>query len=92
VFQSSPLKSGLARLFVLNIPSNFGLWRKAVHENLDSFLSENNIRPEQMTPEQAKGFVERVIRSTDPRIRGYNLRIFMREFQYLLRRGPRREE
>jgi hypothetical protein len=29
-------------------------------------------------------------RSRDPRIRNYNLRIFMRELQFQLRRGPRR--
>jgi hypothetical protein len=62
----------------------------AVGEHLDRFLETNKIRPEQMTPDQAQSFVDQVKRSRDPGIRNYNLRIFMRELQFQLRRGPRR--
>lgn len=67
-------------------------YNKAVRDSLSSFLEEHKIRPEQMTPDQARSFVDRTKRSSDPRIRGLNMRIFMREIQYWIRRGPGRNE
>jgi len=45
-----------------------------------------------MTPDQARKFVDEIKRSSDPRIRGFNLKIFRREFLYQLRRIPRGNE
>jgi hypothetical protein len=58
----------------------------------NSFLKEKGIGPEQMTPEQARSFADRVKASSDPRIRQFNMRLYMREFQYWIRRGPGRKE
>lgn len=67
------------------------IYNRAVKEALDRFKAENQIvRSEDMTPEQARRFLDDVKRSSDPRIRNFNMRIYMREFQYYLRRLPRR--
>lgn len=65
------------------------VYNEAVKEHLQRFMSERAIRAEAMTPDQAREFVDRVKHSTDPRIRGFNLRIFRRQFLYWLRRSPR---
>lgn len=67
-------------------------YNKAVRESLNNFLEENGITPEQMTPDQARSFADRVKKSSDPRIRQFNMRIYMREIQYWIRRGPGRNE
>jgi hypothetical protein len=67
-------------------------YNKAVRESLNSFLEENGITPEQMTPDQARSFADRVKKSSDPRIRSFNMRIYMREIQYWIRRTPGRNE
>jgi hypothetical protein len=41
----------------------------AVEDLLDAFLERNKITAEQMTPAQAREFVQEVIGSSDPRIR-----------------------
>ena len=67
-------------------------YNDAVSERLKQFLSENGLRPENMTPDDARRFLESVRRSNDPRIRGFNIRLYMREIQYWLRRIPRATE
>lgn len=68
------------------------LYNKAVEEALDSFLTRNNIRSDQMTPDQARSFIRSIIRSGDPRIRPFVRRMIFRELQQFLRRGPRSQE
>lgn len=68
-------------------------YNKAVIETFDQFKTKNGIaRSEDVTPEQAKKFLDEVKASTDPRIRSFNMRIYMREFQFYLRRIPRKIE
>jgi hypothetical protein len=68
-------------------------YTEGVQEAFDQFKSRNGIaRSEDMTPEQAKTFVDEIRNSKDPRIRSFNMRIYMREFQFYLRRIPRRIE
>jgi hypothetical protein len=68
------------------------IYNDAITEHFDRFMKENSIRPEEMAPDQARRFVEEVKRSSDPRIRGLNMRIYMREIMYWLRRVPRGNE
>ena len=42
-----------------------------------------------MTPDQARDFVKEIKQSSDPRVRGFNLRIYRNEMRYWLRRAPR---
>ena len=67
-------------------------YNEAVDQHLHRFMETNNIRPDQMTPDQAQSFLREIKRSPEPRIRDYNTRIIMRELQYHFRRGPRRNE
>jgi hypothetical protein len=67
-------------------------YNRAVEEALDRYLERNNIRGNQMTPDQARSFVDEIRTSRDPRIRGFNMRLWMRELQYWLRRAPRGRE
>lgn len=70
-----------------------GTYNKAVKEAFDQFKSRNGIaHSKDMTPEQAKKFLSEIHNSKDPRIRSFNLKIYMREFQFYLRRIPRRIE
>lgn len=66
-------------------------YNRAVTEKFDSYLTRHNIRPEQLTPQQAQAFVDEVKGSSDPRIRDFNVRIIRRELLYQIRRVPRRE-
>jgi hypothetical protein len=61
-------------------------YNKAVGESLDRFLDRNGIRSDQMTPDQARQFVDETKRSSDPRIRQFNRRLLMREINYWMRR------
>jgi hypothetical protein len=61
-------------------------YNRAVKESFDRFIETNKIQPEKMTPDQAKSFVQEVIKSPDPRIRNFNMRIMLQEF---MRRPPR---
>lgn len=60
-------------------------YNKAVGEKLDQFLEKNNITSREMTPDQAKSFAEGIKKSSDPRIRQLNQRIYMREIRRSLR-------
>ena len=61
-------------------------YNQAVKEKFDQFLSERGIRAQDMSASQAREFAASIRSSTDPRIRDFNLRIFRREFLYLIRR------
>ena len=66
------------------------VYNKAVGEALDGYLVEMGTSPEKMTADQAREFLGRIVKSRDPRIRSYNMRIQMREImQRVLRRGGR---
>jgi hypothetical protein len=44
----------------------------------------------QLTPGQAEEFVDEAYYSSDPRIRGFNMRIWREEFRFWQRGGGRR--
>src|SRR5262245_30425574 len=68
-------------------------YSRAIREAIVQFKSQNGIvRSEDMTPEQAKKFVEEVRDSKDPRIHNFNMKIYMQEIRFYLRRIPRRIE
>lgn len=60
-------------------------YNKAVEEKLDQFLERNNITSREMTPDHAKSFADEIKKSSDPRIRQFNQRIYMREIMRSLR-------
>jgi hypothetical protein len=64
-------------------------YNDAVAEQFERFMRQNSVQPQEMTPEQAGKFVDEVKRSSDPRIRSLNIRIYMREIMYWLRRVQR---
>lgn len=68
------------------------VYSDVVRQRLDEYLGARNIIPENMTPDQVRDFVKDVLRSRDPRIRDFNLKIYRRELQYHIRRGPRRSD
>jgi len=66
-----------------------GAYNLAVREALEQYLEKNNIKPTEMTPEQAQEFIFKIIGSRDPRIRDFNLRLYRREIiHYILRHIP----
>jgi len=67
-------------------------YNKAVEGALDRFLDRNNIRSEQMTADHARRFADEIKTSKDPTIRQFNMRLWMRELNYWIRRGPRGRE
>jgi hypothetical protein len=68
-------------------------YNDAVIDAFERFKTENGInRSEDVTPEQAKRFVDEVRSSTDPRIRNFNMKILRQQFRYFMRRGPRGTE
>ena len=66
-------------------------YNKAVIEKFEAFLLEKNISSRELTLDQAKEFSDRLVKdSNDPRIRDFNLKIFIREIMFhLLMRGRR---
>jgi len=63
-------------------------YNKAVQETFDRFKAERGIaRSEDMTPNQARQFIDEIRGSADPRIRNFNMRIIMRELRFFIRRG-----
>lgn len=62
-------------------------YNQAVKGHYEKFKRENGITSERMSPDQARQFVREVQDSRDPRIRNYNMRIWLRE---IMRRGPLR--
>jgi hypothetical protein len=68
------------------------VYNDAIKQKLEEYLAARNIHPEAMTGDQAREFVGEVLRSRDPLIRDFNLKIYRRELQYHLRRAPRRSD
>jgi hypothetical protein len=68
------------------------VYNRAAREYFERFMSSNGIAPEKMTASQARAFVDSIRQSTDPRIRDFNLSIYRRELNHILRFGPRRPE
>jgi hypothetical protein len=60
-------------------------YNDAIDEAFRQYMSKNGIQPENMTAEQANKFADEVKRSTEPRIRDLNKRIWMREIMRSLR-------
>jgi hypothetical protein len=54
-----------------------GVYNQAVAELSENFMSERNITPETMTPDQARDLLKAIRESDDPRIRNYNRMIRM---------------
>ena len=68
-------------------------YNNAVKESFEKFkVGNGNIRSEDVTPEQARKFVDEIRASSDARIRSYNMKIFRQQFRYFMRRGPRGTE
>jgi RHS repeat-associated protein len=63
-------------------------YNKAVKELYEKWKTQNNIKCETMTPQQAQDFVRQVRKSTDPRIRDFNYRIYQRIISGAMRRIP----
>jgi len=67
-------------------------YSKAVGELMDRYIQEHNIKPEQMTPDQARSVLKAIADSEEPRIRVYReMRKRMWMF-YRLRSGARGSE
>jgi hypothetical protein len=64
----------------------------AVEELMNRFMHEQNIRPEQMTPDQARSLLKAVAESQEPRIRVYGEMIKRMRMFYRLRSGARGSE
>ena len=60
---------------------------KATEEFMDQFMKENNIKPEEMTPDQARSMLRGIEQSQDPRIRNYRQFIQRLLLRYQLRTG-----
>src|SRR6476469_8126220 len=64
-------------------------YNDAVGAELQKFMDQKGVAPEELTPEQAKEFVDQVISSRNPAIRNLNIRIYMREIMRGLWRRSR---
>lgn len=62
------------------------IYSQAVIEAWRKFLAKLGIGAEQVTPDQARTFLDEVIHSSDPRIRWYNMRLWYKQFRFLMRR------
>jgi hypothetical protein len=60
-------------------------YNEAVDEAFEEFLTERGIESKDLTPAQARDFLHGFLRSNDPRIRDFNMRIF--EQRYLHRKN-----
>lgn len=67
------------------------IYNAAVAEHYRDFIGQRGLRPEDITPSQARQFAESIRNSTDPRIRDFNLFIYRREVWYWIRRLRLRE-
>lgn len=67
-------------------------YNTAVGEALNEFMASRKISAAEMTGAQALEFVKQVKRSSDSRIREFNLNVLRQELRYILRFGPRRPE
>jgi hypothetical protein len=64
----------------------------AVGEPMDRFMQENSIKPEQMTPDQARSLLKAIAEAEDPRIRVYGEMLKRMRMFYRLRSGARGNE
>jgi hypothetical protein len=62
----------------------------ATEELMDRFMNEHNIKPEDMTPDQARSLLKTIEESQDPRIRNYRQYIQRLLLRYQLRTGSGR--
>jgi hypothetical protein len=62
-------------------------YNRAVKELSDQFLQTNNVRPENMTPDQARALLKDIRESQDPRIRDFNSTIRLLRRLFPLRTG-----
>jgi hypothetical protein len=60
-------------------------YKNAIEEALKDFLAKNSITARQMTPEHAQRFLDQVFRSSDPRIRDFNVKVMEQRLKYLSR-------
>lgn len=67
-------------------------YSKAVGELMDRFMQENSIKPEQMTPDQARSLLKAIAEAEDPRIRVYGEMLKRMRMFYRLRSGARGNE
>lgn len=63
-------------------------YSRAVKELVRSFMSETSIPGSEMTEEHANELVRRVKRSSDPRIRNFNMQMWRARFKFIFRRIP----
>lgn len=61
----------------------------AVEADFWEFVREEQIDPKKMTPDQARRFVRRIVTSTKPAIRDFNMRVWMNHMIHLFRRRVR---
>jgi hypothetical protein len=97
VFENKPLREDTRRVFedaasgplsdpTVNLYSKpHREYNRAVDEAFENFLAERGIESKNMTPAQARDFLHGVLRSNDPRIHDFNMRIF--EQRYLHRKS-----
>jgi hypothetical protein len=67
-------------------------YSRAIEELLDRYMQEHNIKPEQMTPDQARSVLKAIADSEEPRIRVYREMIKRMWMSYRLRSGARGSE
>ena len=56
---------------------------------MDRFMQDDSIKPEQMTPDQARSVLKAIAESADPRIRVYGEMLKRMRMFYRLRSGAR---
>jgi hypothetical protein len=65
------------------------LYNEAVEADFWEFVAEEGIDPKKMTPDQARRFIRRIVTSTKPPIREFNLRVWINHMSQLFRRRVR---
>lgn len=85
---SGPLFDGRANQW----SAEHAAYNDAVRELFINFLNTNRITADQMTPDQAKEFVQQVWDSKNPAIYKLKVKIIYEAARYFLIRGPRGEE
>lgn len=95
VYSKFPLRPETRRIFDdaktgrLTFPHGFTkehrAYNDAVGEKFEAFLLRHAIESDDMTPRQAREFVDEIKRSTDPRIRDLNLKIYRQQIFNIFR-------
>lgn len=68
------------------------IYNEAANEIFESFLFRNGIDETRLTPSHARKLLQEVFESSDPRIRNYNMRLWLREIMRRVPRSPRGNE